>query len=41
LGWKRVSAREIASGELADSRLNWVAGVLDYGSQDDSAARYR
>ena len=39
LGWKGVSAREIASGELADSRLNWVAGVLDYGSQDDSAAR--
>ncbi len=41
LGWRRVSAREIASGALADSRLNWVAGVLDYGSQSDSAARHR
>ena len=38
LGWRSVSAREIASGALADSRLDWVAGVLDYGSQGDSAA---
>jgi hypothetical protein len=41
LGWTRVSARQIASGELADARLKWVAGVLDYSSQDDSAARER
>jgi hypothetical protein len=38
LGWKHVSAREIAKGELADARLTWVAAVLDYSSQDDSAA---
>lgn len=35
LGWKRVSARKIASGELADARLTWVAAVLDYNFQDD------
>ncbi len=32
LGLKHVSVREIASGELADARLTWVAPVLDCSS---------